>query len=82
LTTTDIVRRLVIDNVRYDGSPSDLEDDHFPLIDNHVIDSLEIMKLTALIEEQFGVQVDDDDVVPDNFSSIDAIARFVESKRR
>lgn len=80
MTTTDVVRRLLIDNVRYE-SPADLADDDFPLIDNHVLDSLEVMRLIELIEMEFRVRVDDDDVVPANFCTIDAIARFVDSKR-
>jgi acyl carrier protein len=80
LTTTDVVRRLLLDNVRYE-SPADLEADDFPLIENHVIDSLEVMRLIELIEAEFRVRVDDEDVVPGNFCTINAIARFVDSKR-
>ena len=80
MTTTDVVRRLLLNTVRYE-SPADLEADDFPLIDNHVIDSLEVMRLIELIESEFGIRVDDEDVVPGNFCTIDAIARFVEAKR-
>jgi acyl carrier protein len=79
MTTPEAIRHLLIDGLIYRGSPSDLNDD-FPLVDKHVIDSLGMMKLISLIEQEFGVKVDDDDVLPENFVSISAIARFVESK--
>jgi acyl carrier protein len=80
MTTTATIRHLFIDELGYHGSPSDLTDD-FPLIANQVIDSLAMQNLISLIEARFGVDVDDDDVVPEHFSSIGAIARFVDAKR-
>jgi acyl carrier protein len=80
VATAERIRRLVIDDLGYRGSPSDLKDD-FPLIDNRVIDSLEMLKLISLIEEEFEVEVDDEELVPENFGTIGAIARFVEQKR-
>jgi len=79
MTTTEAIRHLLIDGLIYSGSPSDLNDD-FPLVEKHVIDSLGMMKLISLIEQEFGLKVDDDDVLPENFGSISAIAGFVESK--
>jgi acyl carrier protein len=80
MTTTETIRRFVLNELGYRGSPANLEDD-FPLIDNHVIDSLDMLKLISLIEEEFGVEVDDEELVPENFGTIGAIAGFVDAKR-
>jgi acyl carrier protein len=80
MTTTTAIRRLLLDDLEYRGSPEELTDD-LPLIDRHVIDSLTIQTLMVRIESEFGVHVGDDDLVPENFSSIAAIARFVDGKR-
>jgi acyl carrier protein len=39
------------------------------------------LKLVSLIEEEFDVEIDDDDVVPDNWKTIRHVAALVESKR-
>ncbi len=74
------VRELIVGTLNWNGSPADLTDD-YPLIENHVIDSLGMLELIALLEKEFGIAVDDEDLVPTNFASIEAIAAFVESKR-
>ena len=41
------------------------------------IDSIAILSLVVGVEERFGVEVADGDVVPDNFGSVAAISRYV-----
>jgi acyl carrier protein len=45
-----------------------------------IIDSLGIVELIAFLEERYGIAVDDDEVDPENFCSIEVIAAFVERK--
>lgn len=54
--------------------------DDFPLIENGVIDSLGILEVVQFIEREFGVEVADEDLVLDNFGTLDSIARLVGSK--
>jgi acyl carrier protein len=54
------------------------EDD---LLDQGIIDSLGILQLVAFIEDQFGFQVPDEDVVLENFQSVSALTLFLESKK-
>jgi acyl carrier protein len=79
VSTEDRVRDLIADNLRWGGSRSQLAPD-FLLIDNHVIDSLGMLTLVSALEDEFGIDVDDDDLVPDNFATIGQIAAFVDSK--
>jgi acyl carrier protein len=50
------------------------------LLDAQLIDSLGILELVGYLEETFAIQVTDDELTPENFDSIGALARFV-SKR-
>ncbi len=50
------------------------------LIEAEVIDSLGIVHLISLLEEKYGIAIDDDDLDPTNFRSVDRIAAFVEAK--
>jgi acyl carrier protein len=46
-----------------------------------LLDSMELMSLVGFIEERFGIHVPNDEVVIENFESVEAVAAFVESKR-
>ena len=51
--------------------------DEDSLLDARVIDSLGILELVRYLEETFAIEVTDDDLSPENFDSIGALARFV-----
>jgi acyl carrier protein len=80
VSTQQQIQALIIDNLNWTGSRDELTDD-YPLIEKHVIDSLGMLKLIPLLEDAFGIEVDDEDLVPTNFGSIGEIASFVEAKR-
>jgi acyl carrier protein len=46
-----------------------------------LLDSFGLLALLNFIEEQYRVVVDHDQVVTSNFSSVSALATFIESKR-
>ena len=45
------------------------------------VDSLGLEQLADYIEEEFGVRIEDEDMVRRNFASVATLAAFVESKR-
>jgi len=51
------------------------------LVDSGIIDSLGIMKLVQFIENEFSLKIGDEDLLPDNFETVDAIVELLESKR-
>ena len=46
-----------------------------------VIDSLGVMEVVAFVEEKYGVEIDEDDLLVDNFRSLEAIGSLVDRKR-
>ncbi len=70
------VRDLLVEDLQWDGSPEELTDD-LPLIADHVIDSLGILRVVGRLEAEFGIQVRDEDVVAANFGSIGQIAAYI-----
>jgi acyl carrier protein len=52
------------------------EDD---LLSAGILDSLGILQVVAFIEDRFGFQVPDEDVVFENFVSIDALAKYLKA---
>lgn len=71
----NVIRRYVVENflLGHDGGLSD----EASLLDAGVIDSTGVLQLVAFIEERFGIEVADEDLVPANLDSIANIARFV-----
>lgn len=53
----------------------------FQLIEGGLVDSLGLFKLIAFLEDKLGVTVEPDEILFENFASIDAIIALVEAKR-
>jgi len=51
------------------------------LIGVGAIDSTGVLELIEFIEERYGIQIPDDEVLPENLDSIESVARYVGSKR-
>jgi len=74
----DRVRRYIFEELR-PGRGTDLSDDD-SLLDAGVLDSLAVFQVAGFIEDELGVEIDDEDLLPQNFSTIRTIAHLVESK--
>ena len=53
------------------------EDD---LLSAGIIDSLGVLQMVAFIEERFGFQVPDEDVVYENFHSVKTLSEYLENQ--
>jgi acyl carrier protein len=56
-------------------------DDTTSFLDRGIIDSTGVLELVSFVEGEYGLQIADEDIVPANFDSIDALAAFVARKR-
>ena len=70
------IRQFLVEKVRWRGPAASLTSD-YPLIEKEVIDSMAIFETIAYLEDEFGIEVQDDDLIPENFETIAAIARLV-----
>lgn len=50
-------------------------------LDQGIIDSTGVLELVAFVENEYGISVADDDMVPANFDSIAALVAFVTRKK-
>lgn len=50
------------------------------LLGSGIVDSLGILDIVDFVEEEFGIVIDEEEFVIDNFQSIDRIAEFVHAK--
>ena len=50
------------------------------LLESGTIDSVGVMQLVAFLETTYGIHVTDDDLMPENFDTLGAIAVFVNQR--
>ena len=73
------VRQLMIERAWMEQKNSVSDTDS--LLEHGVIDSLTMMELIGFLERTYGIQVTDDELIPENFETLSAIAGFVGKKR-
>jgi acyl carrier protein len=73
------VKDYIVREFLFDKPDQSLDNDD-PLIQGEIIDSLGIFTLVAFIEQQFGVKVQPGDLILDNFATVSAIRRLVETR--
>jgi len=52
------------------------------LLESGILDSQGVLEVVAFIEQEFAIVVVDDDLVAENFQTIDRIAMFIAGKTR
>ena len=79
MNTAERVRQFIETNF-YIANKSLLLDET-SLLEKGMVDSTGIMEVVAFLESEFGVQVDDTEILPENLDSIGRIAAFVTRKK-
>lgn len=51
-----------------------------PLLESGILDSLGVLDLVHFAEQEFAIQIVDEELTPENFHTIDCIADFVRRK--
>jgi acyl carrier protein len=49
-------------------------------LEEGIVDSTGILELLLFVEDAFGIQVEDEEVLPDNFDSVACLTRYVQMK--
>ena len=75
------IRAFLLEEVLYDRQLKELSRTE-NLIERGLLDSLGILKTVTFCEEQFGITIPDEQVLPDNMESVRAIAKMVDARRR
>ena len=61
------------------GDDVNLEDDT-SLLESGILDSTGVLELVLHLEQEYQLQVADEEILPDNLDSIERLCRFVQSK--
>jgi acyl carrier protein len=73
------IRDYIVGNFLFGKDENKLQSNS-SFLDMGIIDSTGVLEIILFIEEQFGIKMDDNEMLPDNLDSIDNIARFVNSR--
>jgi acyl carrier protein len=77
MSIQDSLRDFIVNDLGWSGDRSLLTDD-YDLLEHDVVDSIGVFQLVSLVEERLGIEVPDEELVPENFQSIGALAGMVE----
>jgi len=72
------IRQYIIDKFPV-AKGIDLQD-HDMLLGKGVIDSLGVLDVVSFLEQEFGISVSDEELIPEHFETIQQLARFVANK--
>ena len=75
------LRAFILTNYLFTDDESALGDDD-SFLDNGVLDSMGVLELIDYLTEDLNVEVDGDEVTPDNLDSINKVVQFVTDKTK
>lgn len=73
------IKTYIAKNLIFSGDEFKYSDDA-SFLEEGIVNSLGVMELVAYVEEHFGVNVDDQDITPDNFDSVSKLSAYVQRK--
>ena len=74
------IRQFMLENFVIGLEEEELNDDD-SFLDQGIIDSTGVLELVAFLEETYGFEVADEEVLPENFDSINNLVAYIGRKR-
>jgi len=78
-TTTDIIKEFFKSNFMIELNGEYKYDDSF--LENGIIDSTGVLELVTFLEEEFNINVEDQDIIPENLDSLNNVLAYINSKK-
>ncbi|BBO67309.1 acyl carrier protein [Desulfosarcina alkanivorans] len=72
------IREFIIENFLF-GNANGLKDDT-SFLEEGIIDSTGVLELVTFLEETYEIQVDDEELIPENLDSINNVTAYLEQK--
>ncbi len=73
------IHRYILENFLFTDDDEAL-DDEASFLEEGVVDSTGILELVMFVEETFGIAVQDEELLPENFDSVVQLTRYVLGK--
>jgi acyl carrier protein len=79
--TKEMIRKYIANNILFSDNGYPYPDDA-SFLNEGIVDSMNVLELVMFVEQNFGMKVDDQEIIPDNFDSVTKLATYVENKAR
>jgi len=79
MSVEDKVRNYILENYLFTEDQSELSNED-SFLDKGIIDSTGILEVIFFLEEEFGISVDDEEMIPENLDSVNNIVKYINSK--
>lgn len=73
------IRSFIEETYLFEENSHVLDDDD-SLVEGNIIDSAAVLTLIIFLEEEFEIQVEDNEVMPDNLDTVNRLTTFVQTK--
>ena len=74
------IKGFVIENFLFGSDDATLGDDD-SFLESGIIDSTGVLEVVGFIEDEFDVEVLDEELVPDNFDSLNKLVAYIAKKQ-
>lgn len=74
------IREYILENYLFSDDPTALDNDA-SFLEAGIIDSTGILEVILFIEQEFGVRVEDEEMVPENLDSVNNLIGFISRKK-
>ena len=75
----DQIRTYIMDNILLGSADQSIADDD-SFLEKGIIDSTGILELVTFVEDEFNIEVGDEELIPDNFDSIEKLTAYTQRK--
>jgi acyl carrier protein len=79
MTIKEQIRQYLAENFLFSSNGFNLDDDA-SLLEEGIVDSTGVLELVLFVEETYNVEVADDEIVPENFDTVENLAAYVGRK--
>jgi len=79
MTTEATLRKFIMENYMFTEDDNELKNDH-SFLDMGILDSMGILEVIALLEDDFNITVEDEEMIPENLDSINNLLAYIQKK--
>ena len=81
MSTTEVkIRSYILQNFLFSNDASKLNNSD-SLMQKGIIDSTGVMEMIFFLQDEFGIQVADSEMIPDNLDSVNNLVTYIASKQ-
>ena len=79
MSTEEKIRAFILENYLFTDDQSELKNDE-SFLDQGILESTGILEIIFFIEDEFGIKIKDEEMIPDNLDSVEKIVAFIQRK--